>query len=174
MWPLKGKKLSSGQKQTQHHYALAHMVLRELCFDDPLSFFTIMASSKKHEFLDKAWQIVCLHCDNAGKADFSIGEIKIDLFRLDDYPAVLITMPLPQFTTEAYMVLIVLKIPIEELNPHSENVNVGYYTLEKGINAMTGDDQTVLCEWSGESHLYYGTGPEPTPQSFIEAVSHMI
>ncbi len=174
MWPFKNKRHSIEIKQTQHHYALAHIVLRQRCFNDPIAFFLIMASPKQQEYMEKLWAYVRLQCDGMGMANFAIQEVKIDYFHFKGYPALLITMPPPQFTAEAYMVLIVLKIPIEKLDLQSEDAKVGYYTLEKGINAMTAGDRTVLCEWSGESHLNYGNGPEPTSQSFINAVTGIV
>lgn len=38
------------------------------------------------------------------------------------------------------------------------------------MDALDSLDRTVLCEWSGVSHLNYGDGPLPDAQSFINAV----
>jgi len=46
--------------------------------------------------------------------------------------------------------------------------------LEHGLNPLTGDTYTVLCEWRDQKHLNYGRGPEVTVDAFGSAVSDLV
>ena len=72
------------------------------------------------------------------------------------------------------MVCAVLRVPLQEASWNRENLRVLYFTLEKGVDVMTGQDRTVLCAWDGETHVNYGDGPEATPEAFIERIEGMI
>ena len=132
-------------------------------------FFGIMASPQKDEFLKDVWGQICENCDPEGKASFDISEVIASTGRIKDYPAIVIRMPPPQRTTEAYFVAVVLKIDVEE-DDQPENPDFAYLTLEKGMN-LDGSDRMVLCGWTGENtHDNYGEGPEATPEAFVAAV----
>ena len=174
MWPFKHIKRERPRKKTPHHYWFAHVVLRTVCFCDPCLFLGKIASPARQEFLDDLWRVVCQTCDKHGEADFSSRDIKITISQIGDYPAILIQMPTPHFTTEAHMVCIILKTPIEEIETIDSKLEVRYFTLEKGVNMMTGGDRTVLCAWEEDDRHNYGDGPEPTPQAFVEAITKLI
>jgi hypothetical protein len=174
MLPFDSPKGDKPDKQTRHHYVLAHIALRRACLADPYTFFEVMASPERHDFLDDLWKRICVNCDEDGHAQFSSRDVKITTTRIKQYPAVLLQMPTPYFMAEAYMVCIVLKIPFEEMQQRKDNPQIQYFTLEKGMNAGTGEDRTVLCEWKGECHLNHGNAPEATPAAFMEALNGLI
>lgn len=71
------------------------------------------------------------------------------------------------------MVCAVLKVPLQLLSTKPENPSVQYFTLEKGVNVLSGEDRTVLCAWDGETHTNYGDGPEASPGAFMECVARV-
>ena len=160
-------------KSGPHHYVLGHIALRKICKDNPLDFFSIMGSSQREDFLNDVWKQVRKNCDPEGAATFDIADVEITACRIKNFPAIVITMPPPSETAEAFFVAIILKIDpqVEEL---PKQPDFAYLTLEKGIN-MDGTERSVLCGWTtDDSHMNYGDGPEPTQEAFVAAVEKMI
>ncbi len=161
-------------KQTRHHYELAHMALREICFHDPYGFFDLIGSDGRAPFLTSLWGEICKNCDAQGAANFTIADVTVDTFRIGDFPAILIHMPPPGFVTEAYLVCIVLKIPLAMLEHSPPGPEVGYFVLEKGEQLGNNGDRTVFCAWDKDIHRNYGDGPPPEPAAMIAAVEEML
>lgn len=153
----------------RHHYILGHIALREICADDPVSFFCLMNAPERDEFLDGVWRQIRDNCDVDGKAPFDITDVDFKYCTVQDYPTVLITMPEPEGMTEAYFVAMILKIDIDA-DEFPENPEFQYFTLEKG-SEMDGTDRTVMCEWTADGkHMNYGDGPPPDIDFFVEEV----
>lgn len=153
---------------TPHHYVLAHVALRQVCFDDPLHFFGIMASPDRDEFLKWVWGQVRESCDEEGKANFSIRDLKISTRRCQDHPALIIRMPPPRETAHAHMIGVVLELS-EDQDPGYERVH--YFTLERGM-AVEGHARTVLCAWdSSGTHTNLGGGPSVDEDAFLAALA---
>ncbi len=159
----------SPETKTPHHYVLAHVALKQICFQNPLGFFGLMGSPDREEFLNDLWAQVCKNCDKEGQSSFSIDDVMIDTIRIGDYPAVLVTMPKPHHVTEAHMVCIVLMVPLADMKQNGKVMKIHYFTLEKGATEE-GQERTVLCEWDEDTHYNYGDGPDPTPEAFIETI----
>ena len=158
---------------TRHHYVLAHFALRKFCQDDPLWFFGVMGSPQRDDFLDDVWRQVRENCDSEGSASFDISDVGITTLRIKGYPGILVNMPPPADTAEAYFAGILLKIDTNT-DTHPENPEVAYITLEKGNNPYEAE-RTVLCGWTTDgTHVNYGDGPTPTQEAFIEAIEKMI
>lgn len=171
---FKKKDVKTTEKQTLHHYVLAHVVLRKMVLGDPYGFFEVMGSLRRQDFLKSLWKHICQECDKDGPAFFTPRDIKVHLTRIGDYPALLIEMPVAHFQAEAHMVCVVLKVPLKEIATRPKNPQVGYLTLEKGEGILPGQDRTVLCAWDRGAHINYGNGPEATQVAFIERVRQMI
>ncbi|ARF78226.1 hypothetical protein ACIG0C_11885 [Kitasatospora aureofaciens] len=77
----------------------------------------------------------------------------------------LVTLPTPAGTTEAYFCASVL--------PKGANA-VRYLTLEHAINPFDGSPGTVLGEWTTESHLNHGPGPSPVADLFVASVVQLV
>jgi hypothetical protein len=173
MWPFQKENDSPPARKTPHHYILTHVALRQVAFGNPYRFFAVMASPQRQDFLDDLWRQVCQDCDKGGTASFTSSDIKVHPILLGDYPTVLVEMPKPEFTGEAHMVCVVIKVPVQ-LAAEPDNPEVLYFTLEKGRTVTTGKDITFLCGWDGESHVNYGYGPEADPAAFLERVRDLI
>ena len=179
MWPFPTKSDRPPEKQTPHHYVLAHVALKQMAFANPYGFFAVMASPQRQKFLDDLWRQVCENCDQEGVSRISPRDITIHTTKIGEFPTLLIEMPQPYFMTEAYMVCVVLKIPLGDLPQQPADPEIRYFTLDKGLRFETGSDRppadrTVLCAWDGETHINYGDGPAATPAAFLERVEPMV
>jgi hypothetical protein len=160
---------------SRHHYDFVHVVLREACSFNPMAFFQVLASPGKEDFLENLWDVACKRCDGTGPAWFSCKEVAIDSLMLEDYPTILVTMPLPRVMTEAFFVAIVLLTPMDQIVAGTipEQPSFGYYTLELGIGPND-NKYTLLCAWEDDKHLCFGNGPVADPTAFLQAVSEKL
>ncbi len=170
---LLNKKSEGARKQSPHHYIFAHVALRQVCFANPLGFFALMAYPYRQKFLDDLWRQIWENCDREGKDQLSMQDIKIETVTIDKYPAILVQMPTPCYPGEAYMICIILKVLLNNLKQEMDDVQVRYFTLEKGID-ISGRDRIVSCVWDKEIHVNYGDGPEPTAPEFMDAIRKLI
>jgi len=162
--------------KTPHHYVLAHVALRQICMANPVRFFSIMDSQNRDKFLEDVWQQVRKNCDKEGEPSFSVKDVKVETTRINEFPTIIITMPLPQFMAEAHMIGIVLRVNVKDFveNKIPEKPVAEYFTLEKGFN-LDESERTVFCKWDETGkHLNYGTGPNANPTDFLKAISKMI
>ena len=158
---------------SQHHYVLGHMAFRQICKTNPLGFFGAMASEGKDQFCREIWNTVCAHCDETGQPAFTISDVKVTTLRVADFPTILIRMPDPLNTAETHLIAIVLKLARDTTTP-PENIEIAYFTLEKGLNA-DGGLRTVLCSWSmDDSHSNYGDGPPVDEKEFLRSVEELL
>jgi hypothetical protein len=158
------------QNQTQHHYVLGHIALRQAALSDPYGFFSVMASRQRQQFLENLWTSVCQNCDSEGAASFGPGDIVAHTLLVGEFPAVLVVMPTPHFPAEAHMVCVLLKVPPDQIQQRPDKPEIRYFTLEKGTSLATGAERTVLCERNGEMHVNHGNGPETTIPAFLSKV----
>lgn len=155
-----------------HHYVLAHLALRDACFENPYAFFGIVASPHREEFLLDVWNHVCDFCDDRGEPDFHIRDVQVVTSQIKGLPLILFLFPDPHMLTEVMMTAAVLKVPLSELSKSNpkKNPEAAYFTLELGMT-MEGELSTVLGGWDKEkNHLNYGDGPAPHPLDFVEAI----
>lgn len=157
-----------------HHYAMAHLALRSVGLDDPLLYLAVLASPDRDDFLKSLFESVCERCDERAKPDFIASDIHVHAVRAGVYPCAVVEMPTPRTTTEAFFTALVMLIDpaTSSLPEERKNVPARYFTLEKGFS-LDGTPRTVLGEWTTESHLNYGDGPEPTLESFVERIAAM-
>jgi hypothetical protein len=157
-----------------HHYTLAHYALRGVALRHPLGFLGILASEDATAFLEDLMKSVSENCKpREPQAGFTVSDLTIHKLRVGPYPAVAIQMPPPRATTEAYFVLAVLLVDLDQELPEGE-ATLRYFTLEKGFT-LEGGSRTVLCEWTSQgSHANYGDGPEPRLAAFALAVEDLL
>ena len=150
-----------------HHYVFAHILVREVCAQDPIRFFALVASPEQKDFVAWLWEMTA---KQVGRpiTEFDPGQLEVNTFRVNDAPAILLKMPVPIAAAEAHMVGVILTGLPQDEEPESKG-SFRYFTLEHGVNL---DDtiRTVFCEWNEGSHLNFGDGPPPTVEAFASAI----
>jgi hypothetical protein len=151
-----------------HHYTFAHVALRQMAFSHPVGCLGVLASPDATKFLSDIWKDVDEHCKKRGETStINPREFVVHKLCLGDYPCAIIEMPEPWFVTGAYFIGIVLKVPINEIDPNDRDAPVDYFTLEKTVD-FDNAPPAILCAWTKEgSHVNFGTGSEPTVAAFI-------
>ncbi len=173
MFGNKPKKNNFRDKPRIHHYDFAHIALRKFCAGNPLKFFTVMFSNQRDDFIGHVWQAVREQCDNKETADFTDKDIKLSLYKIEGYPAIIIEMPQACAIAEAILIGIVLTSCPEDSN-ETANAYFRYFVLEQSIDAHGKLNRTVFCEWAGDCHLNKGEGPKASIEPFIETIKQYL
>ncbi|MGW8394691.1 hypothetical protein [Pseudoduganella sp. HUAS MS19] len=150
-----------------HHYVFAHILVKEVCAQDPLRFFALVASPEQKDFVAWLWEMTA---KQVGRpiTEFDPGQLEVSTFRVKDAPAILLKMPDPIAAAEAHMVGVILTDFPKDAAAESKG-SFRYFTLEHGVN-LDGTIGTVLCEWDDEEHKNFGDGPPPTVEAFAGAI----
>ena len=164
----------------RHHYLYAHHILRGFCNDDPVQFFSYIASDERDVFAGFVWHKVREYVDAEEKTDLDAGEFVFSCLRLAGSPTILVEMPRPRAITEALFVAIVL---LAKGDSDPETPQCRYFTLELGYDLLGPDPQShaVIGEWvedhdseSSGKHLNYGPAQDMNPESFLMEVERLI
>jgi hypothetical protein len=174
MWPFSLLFSKEPPKQTPHHYEVAHIALREFATNLPYRFLDLAVSPSKNEFLTNVLGVVSTNCAESGPAPFKARDIRMSPMFIGDYPAVLVEMPPAHFTAEAILVCFVVCVSVSELRQPPANPRTRYFTLERADPLLVGSARTMLCEWSGDQHLNYGEGPEPTREALGQRLKELV
>jgi hypothetical protein len=166
-WKSKPKRLPEPR---DHHYVLGHIVLRQVCAQDPLQFFSLMVSEERDRYLRWLWdQAESIAKRSAVNA--KVSELKVTTCKIKEFPTVIITLPETMALAEAKMVAVVM---VGEAGESKAGVNVRYFTLEDGEDTK-GAPRTVICEWRDNDHLNFGNGPPATISEFAHAIErHLV
>ncbi|MBX7172787.1 MAG: serine/threonine protein kinase [Pyrinomonadaceae bacterium] len=165
--PNKVLTVDSEQSPRKQHYTFAHVYLREKLPHAKLFIENITKTDSK--FLNSYWVQSAMYFKPKEDEFLPPEGLCAYPFKLSSsvYGAI-IQLPPPIRMAEAFFVAVVL----EEINNSSE-VKTRYITLELSAN-RDGSAKTIVGEWRAGSHANYGTGPEPTPELFLEKVQEMI
>lgn len=151
----------SGQPRRQH-YDFAHRILPKLIAESPDRVLDILAGEQGDSFLEQMWK----HASEAVPEDQRIAERParhvrhLPLGRM----AVVIALPTPLAVTEAHFVAVVAAAP----------KSVRYFTLELGVDYPNEEPRTVFCEWTGGSHMNFGSGPAAELGAFLDTIEARI
>ncbi|BBB62461.1 hypothetical protein UNDKW_4188 [Undibacterium sp. KW1] len=153
----------------EQHYVFAHQGVRQACVDNPLQFFSLMASEEQKPYLAWMWDVCAKYVKNPSK-ELSVDDVVVTTCRMGPYPAVILRMPEPRAVAEVHYIAAVLMVNGENELPQ-EDVGIRYFTLECGIN-LDGTPRTVFCEWTDDdAHLNFGDGPQADVDAFAHAVA---
>jgi hypothetical protein len=160
------------------HYVFGHIALRQMFFHNPPAFVAALAS-RGEELLKQIWDDVGEKIDQAEGEAVQLPSQGLACSTHDigsGAVAVIVSLPPPTEPPEAHFVGLVLRPP--QTKPRglldTEKGIARYITLEHGINIIEGEERTVLCEWSGESHANMGDGPEATVPAFVHTLAEMV
>ncbi len=142
------------------HYKFAHKVLKDAFFEDRVSLVETILNSE--DDLRGLWYAVgkyyAEHYEGIEELDGS--DLSIVVKEFEDKFFIMIQMPIPIESPEAYFVGLV--IPLKNIN------EARYITLEYGEEDNF--KYTVLCEWTEDTHLNLGEGCEPTMVHFKDTL----
>lgn len=172
------------------HYQFAHVALRTLVFEERRLAPALWHTHDPGSILDDiAVQVdrACRRMSGEG-GNLRAAQLKVSKREIGQRPCVIIELPEPIATTEAYMVAIVL-LGDPELDPDEDDEldeddeaeseaeerpsECRYFTLE--YSAMRSEPHTVLAEWTAQgSHINLGPGPAPNLDAFIGELAKLL
>jgi hypothetical protein len=177
---LLGKVLGGEPKARCTHYKFAHQALRQAAMENPAKCVGLLQSPSAQRFLNDLWQAVRTGCTQAaepGQAPEPLPTgLEADMTQVGPYSAVIVTLPKPQFPTEAHYVALVLRSYVRAGDGLTieRHPLLLYYTLEHGGAREDGSPRTVLAEWQAGTHLSYGDGPTADASAFRDAVREKV
>jgi hypothetical protein len=171
-WKRKPTPPNDGGEPRPHHYAFAHLVLREACAADPLRFFATMASPERCRFMAALWEGAARHVGRPVEG-FDPNEASVTTCRIGERATVVVAMPAPRAVAEAHFVALVLE-PLPRDFDAAHLPAFRCFTLEHGRDIDSGAARTVLCEWADDAHRNFGDGPAPRVEGFIAAIGSLL
>ncbi len=162
------------------HYQFAHVALRGLVFREPRLVFALWELEDPSAMLDEITAQVARVCRARGEGgDIRAADLRVHKRRLGRNPCLVIELPQPVATTEAFMVAIIQRRDLDapplppDAEPPPPAPECRYFTLE--FSAHREPPQTVLGEWTAQgSHLNMGGGPEPEVEAFIAKLATFV
>lgn len=131
---------SKKSRARAHHYQFAHVELRNMVFDDPVAYITLMCSSAGLAWLRQLWEDVgsqAVATEQGPK--LSCHGLALSLHRINGTACPIVTMPKPEATVEVFFAAITA--------PQAEEDGYRYFVLEKVENSTDERPMGVFCEW---------------------------
>jgi hypothetical protein len=169
------------------HYQFVHVALRTLVFQEPRLATALWELDDPDPLLDDIALQVVRACRGRGEGgELRAAHLTLHKLRLGVYPCMIIEMPEPVATTEAYMLAILGRPDTEgrpdpdvrnadDADPSSDDTGTQrrYFTLEHSSHRPP--PHTVLGEWTAQgSHMNMGGGPEPTVEAFVAELARFV
>lgn len=145
-----------------HHYAFAHIVLRDGFLNQPRAFAAAL-EEQREELLRAIWSDVGDTAERQGgdSARLSPRGLRLHDRRVGAAHLLIVELPAPERPPECYFTAMAVR-------------EGRYLTLESGYDPFGGKTRTVLCEWRGQTHCNAGDGPEATVDAFSRAVARYV
>lgn len=157
------------------HYQFAHVALRTLTFADPRLALALWELEDVGPILDDiAAQVdrACRQMSGEG-GNLRAEQLRVSKREIGRRPCVIIELPEPIATTEAYMVAIVQLRDLIDPRSDDREAERRYFTLEHSAHREA--PHTVLAEWTDQgSHINMGEGPEPTVDAFVAELAKLL
>lgn len=93
-----------------------------------------------------------------------------DIREIEGYFVRIFRFPTPSRVAENHFAAIAYRPERRLLFWKGAPASLRYVTLEYGESILDGRIMTVLGEWTAETHVNYGEGPEPTVENFSSAL----
>jgi hypothetical protein len=153
-------------------YVFAHLMLPQVVHDDPEKARALLSGPEGGGFLAFLWHRVSERLPEEERAPPE-GLRSSRHAEPNGTVIVLVTMPPPQRSPEAYFAAVVFTPGPRKLLFFRHPPTVKYLTLELG-HTMGGETRTVLCGWSKDgTHYNMGDGPPPESDAFLARVRGM-
>lgn len=159
------------------HYQFAHVALRGLVFREPRLATALWELEDCSALLDDIAAQVTRVCESRGQGgELCAADLRVSKRRLGCNPCVIIELPEPRATTEAYMVAIIQQRDLDAPGPADDEPSewaCRYFTLEFSEHREA--PHTMLGEWTDQgSHLNMGGGPEPEVEAFVAQLATFV
>lgn len=156
-----------------HHYLFSHMILPKLLFENPQQLVEKLLTHGK-TFLITLWD-TCADKISGIKEKIPSSGLDCKIIKVkDNISIILISLPKPLKSTEAYLTAIVYRQ--NKLFLNRQKGIARYITLERTIG--NGDNTAVLCEWEindkNINHINHGKSFGATEENFIDAIEDLI
>jgi hypothetical protein len=166
------RNLFGPKRNSEHHYAFAHVALRRIAFAEPIRIFGILASPDRERFIDGVLADIHEQCQISTRCSFRGRDVEFSGAKINDRPCAILKMPTPTEPVEAHFIALVSRLGVDEFTAEDVESRQGelldYYTFERPV-VVEGGRPTVFCSWSeDDSHSNYGEGPEADLQSVVE------
>ena len=147
------------------HYDFAHKLLPYIAIHEADDLIADVAA-RGDKAIEHLYAIMHTHNVADPKERIDPKEIHWSLRKVGDWnTAVVITMPTPAVTPEAYFVAV-----ISCMNPGGTPPSTGRCFCLELTTDEDGKPAAVLCEWIGKSHRNYGRFVEPNEDDFVGAI----
>ena len=183
------KKTDTQDRWSRHHYAFAHGALLQLALKMKTCVFSYLTGGTQEErearFNALLKDTDDLVQDGTGRK-YNAADFKITRHSFGDAPCLVVEMPAPRETTEAYFVAIVSRVSeIDVLSDDDaakirggpglrQELNLNYYTLEVSAGYVPGP-KSLFCEWAANGrHINHGKSPEPTFEKFVSFLEDFV
>lgn len=156
--------METPQRSRYQHRHFVHEYLRDKCLHAPFAALDDFYHEKATEHLKIAWVSLGLMYKDPEEEFIGHDGIEVVPFSIrDKYKGAIFTFPKPERLTEAFMSAIVAPADIQ-LGDRTSS----YYTLEYNPDR---ENKTFIGQWAHEMHLNLGSGPVPTVENFIAAIT---
>lgn len=161
-----------------HHYAFGHVALRKAFFHDPAKLVQALEADGER-LIGEIWNEVgrMIQAENGDAAILPADGLELTLHAVGPRTmAAVIALPPPREMPEAHFVALVVERPRPGPSFHIGRMPEPsrYFTLELGMDILSRERRTVLCEWTREAHVDFGTSPEPTVAAFVKRVIEIL
>jgi hypothetical protein len=150
-----------------HHYVFAHQALPQLSASSPRESFAALNMPERNEALLHLWKHVGDQLPE-GEAPIEPDGLSASVHAIGDFVIILVTMPPPLFSPEAYFGALAFGPFGGEQDPTHR-----YFTLERSVS-IHGADTTVLAEWKNSVHHNLGPGSPPVADLFLNRVTQLM
>lgn len=158
--------MSAGPNQ---HYVFVHRALPSVLFRDPGWLFAVLNGPDAGRFLGDLWTRAGERsAPESRRAPDGLGA---ETFIDGGHLYALITLPPPHEPAEAHLAAAVAGF-VDPGRPSLESLAWSrFFTLEYGVDYMTEEPCTFLCEWTLDGkHRNLGEGPPTDAGAFVQAV----
>ncbi len=142
-----------------HYYLFAHRLLPAVLHRNLEPFRTAALAGSVDQGLSAMWQKAS---EDAGASQDAALSIMSIIHECGGRVVVLITPPPPEHVTEAHFIAVVFD--------RQNGSFLRYLVLEVGWDITTGGRRTVIGEWTRDSHVNFGDGPDPDAEKFLAVV----
>ncbi|MGA7932182.1 MAG: hypothetical protein WCA35_01245 [Kovacikia sp.] len=153
----------------RQHYLFVHKYLQKVFYQNPYRVFEHLRSEMGAVYLSQLWQDTADEFSLEKKDVVDPTGLRIDYQENESYGLIIISLPLPKTSPEAYFVGM-----RSNYSDEYEGAAFRYFTLERE-DIGPGSSSTLLCEWTANGdHLSYVNEVGATLDQFVDAIEKLV